>query len=252
MNFNPYDQARDDARSGRMLTPGADPSVYYGERNAIEANRKAQEDAQRGPPTSPGAPADPGPSPAPSWNPATPEEARAGLIGCAVIPVVIALAPLYFAVYPLTLIAALAASSLTWQATQSVSPGGSFLNGSLVLLAFVIGVFGASRAEQRLERLPLYRLARIPARALGFWLLLLAVLAATGRTTACLHPDPEAVTLAEVVTVLRAYYGCVFSDSGTVALATAVAAGLTALAMVPRLRGIWHTGLQRLRLRTVR
>jgi hypothetical protein len=83
-------------------------------------------------------------------------------------------------------------------------------------------------------------------------MVLLAVLAATGRTTACLHPDPESVTLAELVTVLRAYYGCVLSDSTTVALALAVAAGLTALAMVPMLRGIWHTGLQRLRLRTVR
>ena len=54
MSNNPYDQARDDARSGRGLTPGADEGVYWAERRAREENQRIKDELeQRGKPGSP-------------------------------------------------------------------------------------------------------------------------------------------------------------------------------------------------------
>jgi hypothetical protein len=255
MSFNPYDQARQDARAGNILTPGADPSTYWAERSAVIANqqmKREQERREQEPPVVPGG-TDWSQAPVPSPStPMSPEQAQAGLIGCLVLPAVAALAPVYFAVYPLTAILGIAAGYVVWQVSQARSPGGSFLTGLLVLSATLAGVFVASRVEQRLERFPLYRTVRLPFRLLGFGMVLITALAATGRTAGCLLPDPDSVTMAELGALLRGYYGCVLSDSTNIALVAAAALAFTVAAMVPQIRMKWHEGLQRLRLRTAR
>jgi len=252
MSNNPYDQARDDARSGRGLTPGADEGVYWAERRAREENQKAKEDLERrGTESSawPGHSAEPAPS-IPS-APMSPEQARAGLLGLFTLPVAIAIAPIFVVLYPAAALTGALVGYGAWQVSQKVSPGsGAFTGlfvGGLALLAAGIGV----RLEPALARLPGYSVVRFPMRLVLFGVLaLVPLMLATGGAQGCVSgTEPE--SFGEFLTMLRAFYECTLGRPSNLAI---LAVGMVLFAFAlrsARLREIWHRFLGTLGLRAV-
>ncbi|MBK6735690.1 MAG: hypothetical protein IPG61_16755 [bacterium] len=248
MSDDPYFKAQDDARSGRSLSPGADESTYWAERQNVEAERsrrEAEQSAQHAASSSSADLIDSWLPAAPESHALSPEEARAGLIGCAVMPVAVALAPVYFALYPLVTIAAVTAGYLTWRAVGS--GGGSVFIGLLVVAVFIIATWVTSRAEHALARSRVYRLVRLPLRALGLSILFLNLLTAAGIGLACRPPvDPD--RLDQLAPLLGAYYKCLLAQPMVIGMVLGAIALIVVAGRSSALRERWHRGLRALRL----
>ena len=248
MSDDPYFKAQDDARSGRSISPGADESTYWAERQNVEGERARREADQAAQNAASSASADlfdtwlPAP---PESRPLSPEEARAGLIGCAMTPVVVALSPVYYALYPLVTIAAITAGYLTWRAVGS--GGGSVFVGLLVVAVFIIATLVTSRAEHALARSAVYRLIRLPLRALGLSILFLNLLTAAGIGLACRPPvDPD--RLDQLAPLLGAYYKCLLAQPMVIGLVLGAIVLIVVAGRSGALRERWHRGLRALHL----
>lgn len=248
MSDEPYFRAADDARSGRGLSPGADESTYWVERQNVEAERARREADQ----AAHNAASSSSDEIFNTWLPAAPEsrplapgEARATLVGCAVTPVVVALAPLYYALYPLVTIVALAAGYLAWRLASS--GGGSVFVGLLVVAVFIIATLVTSRAEHALARRAVYRLIRLPARALGLSILFLNLLTAARIGPDC-RPPLEPSRLDELPPLLGAYYACLVAQPLVIGLALGAIVVIVVAGRSGALRERWHQGLRALRL----
>lgn len=248
MSDEPTFKATEDARSGRGLSPGADEATYWIERQNVEAERSRREAEQEAQNKASSSSADLFSSwlpPPPESRTLSPEEARAGLVGCAVIPVVVALAPLYFALYPLVAVAAVAAGYLAWRAASS--GGGSVFVGLLVVTVFIIAAALTSRAEHALARSGVYRLIRLPFRALGLSVLVVNLLTMAGLGLDCRSPvEPD--RLDQLLPMLRAYYGCLLARPAVLGMVLGAIVLIVVAGRSRALRERWHRALRCLRL----
>lgn len=236
MSNNPYDQARDDARSGRGLTPGADEGVYWAERRAREENQRAKEELERrnsGGAWSPGTPDLPTSAPS---APMSPEQARGGLIGCFAV----ALSPLFVVLYPAAAFAGVASGALAWQVSQRVSPGGGTFVGLSVVLAALIGAVIGLRLESKLARIPGYALIRFPVRLALFAALLVNLMIPQGLGTAC-RPAVKPGSFEELVPMLGAFYTCMLGKPSTLLILAGGTALFAVALRVTALRKLWHS-----------
>jgi hypothetical protein len=246
MSNDPYLQGQLDARAGRSLTPGADETAYLIERqNQAEIARRAAEQVAQQKATAASSPIDTWlPAPPPS-RPVSPEEASAGLTGCAMTLVVVALAPVYFALYPMVAIASIAAAGFTFQVIFS-GEGGTFV-GLGVVAVFFIAAAVASRAEHALARSAIYRLVRLPFRALGLSLLVLTLLSKAGFGLGCSRPVGFD-SVDQLLSFLGTYYGCLLAQPKVLGVVLGAIALIVVAGRSSALRKRWHRALRALHL----
>ena len=166
-------------------------------------------------------------------------------MGCAMTPIVVALAPVYYALYPLVTIAAITAAYLTWRAVSS--GGGNVFVGLLVVAVFIIATLVTSRAEHALARSDVYRLIRLPLRALGLSVLVLNLLTAAGIGPTC-RPPVNPARLDQLAPLAGACYKCLLVQPMVIGMVPGAIGLIVVAGRSGALRKRWHRGLRELRL----